>query len=29
MTVIAGMRPGEIFALTWRRLTATYADIRR
>ena len=23
------MRPGEIFALTWGRLTATYADIRQ
>jgi len=29
LAVIAGMRPGEIFALTWRRLTAAYADIRQ
>lgn len=29
LAVIAGMRPGEIFALTWGRLTATYADIRQ
>ena len=29
LAVIAGMRPGEIFALTWDRLTATYADIRQ
>jgi integrase len=27
--ILAGMRPGEIFALTWGRLTATYADIRQ
>jgi integrase len=27
--VVGGMRPGEIFALTWGRLTATYADIRQ
>ena len=26
---LAGMRPGEIFALTWGRLTATHADIRQ
>src|SRR5262245_28138192 len=26
LAVIAGMRPGEIFGLTWGRLTATYAD---
>ena len=25
--MLAGMRPGEIFAMTWGRLTATYADI--
>jgi integrase len=29
LAIIAGMRPGEIFALTWSRLTATYADIRQ
>ena len=29
LAVIGGMRPGEIFALTWGRLTATYADIRQ
>ena len=29
LAVIAGMRPGEVFALTWGRLTATYADIRQ
>lgn len=29
LAVIAGMRPGEIFALTWDRLTAAYADIRQ
>ena len=29
LAIIAGMRPGEIFALTWGRLTATYADIRQ
>jgi integrase len=27
LSVLAGMRPGEIFALKWGRLTATYADI--
>lgn len=27
--IVGGMRPGEIFALTWGRLTATYADIRQ
>lgn len=27
--VLAGMRPGEIFALTWGRLAAQYADIRQ
>ena len=26
---IAGMRPGEIFGLTWGRLTEKYADIRQ
>jgi integrase len=29
LAVMAGMRPGEIFALTWERLTATYADVRQ
>ena len=29
LAVLAGMRPGEIFALTWGRLTAAYADIRQ
>ncbi len=29
LAIIAGMRPGEIFGLTWDRLTATYADIRQ
>jgi integrase len=29
LAVLAGMRPGEIFALTWGRLTATYADVRQ
>lgn len=29
LAVIAGLRPGEIFGLTWGRLTATYADIRQ
>jgi integrase len=29
LAILAGMRPGEIFALTWSRLTATYADIRQ
>jgi integrase len=27
LAILAGMRPGEIFALTWGRLTATHADI--
>jgi integrase len=27
--ILAGMRPGEIFALTWGRLMATHADIRQ
>jgi integrase len=27
--ILAGMRPGEIFALKWGRLNATYADIRQ
>jgi integrase len=29
LAVIAGMRPGEIFALTWDRMAATYADIQQ
>ena len=29
LAVLAGMRPGEIFALRWGQLTATYADIRQ
>jgi integrase len=29
LAVIAGMRPGEIFALTWGRMAATYADIQQ
>jgi len=29
LAVIAGMRPGEIFALTWGRMASTYADIRQ
>jgi integrase len=29
LAVIAGMRPGEIFALKWRRLEAEYADIQQ
>lgn len=29
LAVIAGMRPGEIFALTWGRMTAAYADIQQ
>jgi len=29
LAILAGMRPGEIFALTWGRLTSTYADIRQ
>jgi hypothetical protein len=28
LAVLAGMRPGEIFRLTWERLTAQYADNR-
>jgi integrase len=27
LALLAGMRPGEIFAMTWGRLTATHADI--
>ena len=29
LAVIAGMRPGEIFALTWGQMSAAYADIRQ
>jgi len=29
LAILAGMRPGEIFALKWGQLTATYADIRQ
>jgi integrase len=29
LAVITGMRPGEIFGLTWGRLTASFADIRQ
>ena len=29
LAILAGMRPGQIFALTWGRLTATHADIRQ
>jgi integrase len=29
LALIAGMRPGEIFALTWQRLEAEHADIRQ
>src|SRR6202040_3052660 len=29
LAILAGMRPGEIFALTWGRLTATFTDIRQ
>jgi integrase len=29
LATLAGMRPGEIFALTWGRLTATYVDVRQ
>jgi len=29
LAVLAGMRPGEIFALKWGRLEAQYADIRQ
>jgi integrase len=29
LAVIAGMRPAEIFALTWGQMTAAYADIRQ
>lgn len=29
LAVLAGMRPGEIFALKWKRLEQKYADIRQ
>ena len=29
LAVLAGMRPGEIFALTWKRLEAEYADVQQ
>lgn len=29
LAVLAGMRPGEIFALTWGRMATTHADIRQ
>lgn len=29
LALIAGMRPGEIFALKWGRLTVAYVDIRQ
>jgi integrase len=29
LALIAGMRPGEIFGLTWARMEADYADIRQ
>jgi integrase len=29
LAILAGMRPGEIFALKWARLEAQYADIRQ
>jgi len=29
LAVLAGMRPGEIFGLTWGRLEAEYADVRQ
>ena len=29
LAVLVGMRPGEIFALTWGQMTATYVDIRQ
>lgn len=29
LAVIAGMRPGEIFGLTWGQMAATYADIKQ
>jgi integrase len=29
LAILAGMRPGEIFALTWKRLDGQYADIQQ
>jgi integrase len=29
LAVLAGMRPGEIFALTWGEMTSTYVNIRQ
>ena len=29
LAVLAGMRPGEIFALRWEQMTGTHADIRQ
>lgn len=29
LAVLAGLRPGEIFALTWGQLVSTYVDIRQ
>ncbi|MGA2077871.1 MAG: tyrosine-type recombinase/integrase [Terriglobia bacterium] len=29
LAVLAGMRPGEIYALTWGRMASTHADIRQ
>jgi integrase len=29
LAILAGMRPGEIFGLTWGRINATYAEIRQ
>jgi len=29
LAIMAGMRPGEIFALTWKRLDGQYADIQQ
>ncbi len=29
LAILAGMRPGEIFALTWGQVTATYANFRQ
>lgn len=29
LSILAGMRPGEIFALTWGEMKSTYANIRQ
>ena len=29
LAILAGMRPGEIFGLTWERLTGQFAEIRQ